>query len=65
MRWRTISKRVKIEPNIVNYCMFTRYATNSKACNFVIHKYEPSDSEVKGLNDFGTNKRRIHLIRNS
>ena len=44
-------------------CMFIGYATNSKACQFVVHKSEPSDSQLKDLNDLGKNQRRMYLIK--
>ena len=36
----TIPKRVKIGPKTLD-CMFIGYATNSKACRFMVHKSEP------------------------
>jgi len=58
----TIPKRVKIGPKTLD-CMFIGYATNGKACRFMVHKSEPSDSQVKGLNDLGKNQRRMYLIK--
>ena len=37
-----IPKRVKIGPKTVD-CVFIRYATNSKACRFFVHKSEHPD----------------------
>ena len=58
----TIPKRVKIGPKTLD-CMFIGYATNSKACRFMVHKSELSDSQVKSLNDLGKNQRRMYLIK--
>lgn len=38
----TITNRVKISPMIVNF-LFIEYATNNKACPFIVHMSEPSD----------------------
>ena len=37
-----IPKRVKIGPKTVD-CVFIGYATNSKACHFLVHKSEHPD----------------------
>ena len=58
----TIFKQVKIGPMTVD-CMFIGYSTNSKACWFMVHKSEQSDSQIKGLNNLGKNQRRMYLVK--
>ena len=40
-----LPKRVKIGPKIVD-CVFIGYAMNSKACRFLVHKYDNPDIHV-------------------